>query len=274
MALLHVTFTSAALKRSVPMNVILPVDGLKPAYDKPFKTLYLLHGLLGSCGDWINGTRIKRLAEAKNLAVVMPSGDNSYYVPQPGRFNDYGAFIGEELPALTRRMFPLSDKREDTFIAGLSMGGFGAVRNGLKYPDTFGYIAGLSSSLQFWDGPPRTSISNLFDPVSCFGDMKEAEKSDKNPRTLVESLGKQADVQKPKIYLCCGTEDTLLPSNRIYRDLFQQYGYDLTYEEFPGDHTWEFWDMGIERVLNWLPLGETSDGVNSGTVMEAAKRRS
>jgi len=268
MALLNVTFTSAALRRSVPMQVILPVDGMKPLSDRPFKTLYLLHGLLGSCNDWINGTRIKRWAESKNLCVIMPSGDNSYYIPQQNRFNDYGKFIGEELVSLTRRMFPLSHRREDTFIAGLSMGGFGAIRNGVKYHETFGYIAGLSSSVQFFEGPKRDVLDNLFDAESCFGDLKLAAKSDKNPRVLIEQLAARKDVQLPKIYLACGTEDSLLPCNRIYRDMFQKNGYDLTYEEFPGDHNWDFWDMTIERVLNWLPLTEGPQGLNSGHISE------
>ncbi|MDD6144519.1 MAG: alpha/beta hydrolase family protein [bacterium] len=269
MALLHVTFTSACLKRSVPMQVILPVDGLKPAYEKPFKTLYLLHGLLGSCGDWINQTRIKRLAEAKNLCVIMPSGDNAFYVPQKDPHNDYGAFIGEELVDLTRRMFPLSHRREDTFIAGLSMGGFGALRNGLKYADTFGSIAGLSSALHFFETPGDGLIHNLFDEEACFGNMKRAAKSDKNPRVLAEKLAKQKDAALPRIYLACGTEDGLLRSNELFRDCLLENGYDLTWETFPGDHNWDFWDMTIQRVLEWLPLEDGAEGINSGHVMEA-----
>ena len=269
MALLNVTFTSASLKRSVPMLVILPVDGLKPAYGKPFKTLYLLHGLLGSCGDWINQTRIKRLAEAKNLCVVMPSGDNSFYIPQRDPHNDYGAFIGEELVQITRRMFPLSHRREDTFIAGLSMGGFGALRNGLKYADTFGSIAGLSSALHFFETPDSGAIKTLFDEESCFGNMKRAAKSDKNPRVLAEKLAKQKGAVLPRVYMACGTEDSLLASNQLFRDCLTQNGYDLTYAEFPGEHNWDFWDMTIQRVLEWLPLEDGAEGINSGHVMEA-----
>lgn len=268
MALLHVTFTSAALKRSVPMDVILPVDGMKPAYDRPFKTLYLLHGLLGSCGDWINGTRIKRWAEAKNLCVVMPSGDNCFYVPQQNPHNDYGRFIGEELVQITRRMFPLSHKREDTFIGGLSMGGFGALRNGLKYNETFGCIAGLSNALHFFETPDPKALHALFNEQCCFGDMQQAASSDKNPRVLAQHLATLPDATRPRIYMACGTEDSLLPSNRLFRDCLLENGFDLTYEEFPGDHNWDFWDMTIQRVLDWLPLEEAQEGINSGHVTQ------
>ncbi|MBQ1641096.1 MAG: acetylesterase, partial [Lachnospiraceae bacterium] len=144
MALIQVNYLSKALFRTVPLNVILPVDRFDADTDRylngperKYKTLYLLHGLLGNYTDWVSQTRIQKWAEEKNLAVVMPSGDNAFYFNSRTPWNDYGTFIGQELVEITRRMFPLSDKREDTYIAGLSMGGFGALRNGIVYSDTF-----------------------------------------------------------------------------------------------------------------------------------------
>ena len=110
MALIQINYVSNALQRTVPLQVILPVDKLTPdgklPAEKKFKTLYLLHGFLGNYTDWITGTRIQRWAEERDLAVVMPSGDNSFYVDRPGTLNNYGKFIGEELVEITRRMFP------------------------------------------------------------------------------------------------------------------------------------------------------------------------
>ncbi len=159
MALLQVNYVSKALFRSVPLNVVLPTDkildfesfdyAMKPG--QKFKTLYLLHGLIGNYTDWISGSRIQRWAEERNLAVVMPSGDNAFYVDNIHGGDRYGEFIGKELVEMTRLMFPLSDKREDTFIAGLSMGGYGAIRNAIKYSDTFSCVAGLSSAVHVLD---------------------------------------------------------------------------------------------------------------------------
>ena len=266
MALIQVNYVSNALQRTVPLQVILPVDKLTPdgrlPAPKKYKTLYLLHGWLGNCTDWVSGTRIQRWAEERDLAVVMPSGDNAFYVDSPNPVNRYGQFIGQELVEVTRRMFPLSDKREDTFIGGLSMGGFGALRNGLKYHQTFGAVISLSGAVDILSSPKVDS-----DPVlgqAMFGDLDEAVRSDKNPRVLIEQL-KDAPL-RPAIYLCCGTEDRLLPQSRTFRTLLEDAGFDVTYVEGPGGHNWDFWDTYIKKALDWLPLDSLSRGKNSGNV--------
>lgn len=274
MALIQASIMSQSLFRTVPIQVILPVDKVDPSgkrsAPKKYKTLYLLHGLLGSSIDWVMGTRILRWAQERDLAVVMPSGENSFYVDRKGMFFQYGEFIGEELVELTRRMFPLSDKREDTFIGGLSMGGFGALRTGLKYHETFGRIIGFSSAVHILETFEGLNGKNMAYEESLFGDLKEAAKTDKNPRVCIENLAKlkkeNPKLELPKIYLSCGTEDGLLPFTRLYRDLLKAGGFEVTYEEAPGGHEWDFWDSQIFKVLNWLPLEAGSSGLNSGNV--------
>ena len=269
MALIQVNFVSSTLQRTVPVQVILPVDKLAPdeklPAEKKFKTLYLLHGYLGNYTDWVSGTRIQRWAEERDLCVVMPSGDNAFYVDRPETGNCYGQFIGEELVEITRRMFPLSRKREDTFIGGLSMGGFGAMRNGLKYHDTFGAIISFSGVLQLLDADaasPRAT-DRIFEE-GLFGDLEAAVKSDKNPAVLANNLAYGKDL--PKVYIACGTEDSLLPHSRNFRDLLIENGFHVTYEEGPGGHEWDFWDTYIKKAIDWLPLDEVSKGINSGNV--------
>lgn len=274
MALIQVNFLSKSLMRTIPVNVILPVDkitfpGMPVRDEKPYKTLYLLHGIFGNYTDWVSGTNIQRWAEEKDLAVVMPSGDNMFYVDQEKTQNRYGELIGQELVEITRKMFPLSRKREDTFIAGLSMGGYGAIRNGLKYHDTFGYIGGLSSALIIDGLDARTNDTPLFmerrDYAECiFGDLKEVGTSDKNPEWLVKKLSEEK-VEFPKVYLACGTEDSLLTVNRKMHETMQASGVDVTYEEGPGGHEWDFWNRYIKRFIDWLPL-EGKAGINSGNV--------
>lgn len=266
MALIQVNYVSNALQRTVPLQVILPVDKLTPdgrlPAPKKYKTLYLLHGWLGNCTDWVSGTRIQRWAEERDLAVVMPSGDNAFYVDSPNPVNRYGQFIGQELVEVTRRMFPLSDKREDTFIGGLSMGGFGALRNGLKYHQTFGAVISLSGAVDILSAPKQGPVAALGEFI--FGPAELALASDNNPRVLIEQL-KDAPL-RPAIYLCCGTEDRLLPQSRTIRTLLEDAGFAVTYVEGPGNHNWDFWDTYIKKALDWLPLDSLSRGKNSGNV--------
>lgn len=221
MATFQVNFMAETLGRIVTCYVILPTDKAyfpgMPAREKgkPYKTLYLLHGITGNYTDWLHGTAIQRWAEEMDLAVVMPSGDNSFYLDS-GVYHMYGEFIGKELIEFTRKSFPLSDKREDTYIGGLSMGGFGALRNGLKYHDTFGAIIALSGGFILDETvlvpveQPRFPSETMEYRKSVFGeDLEAALTSDKNPKYLIEEMSKQG-ISFPDIFMACGTEDFLL----------------------------------------------------------------
>ncbi len=274
MAIIEVNFISKCLMRTVTFNAIIPVDKFGPqaenAEQKPLKTLYLLHGIFGNYTDWVNGTRIQAWAEANDLAVIMPSGENRFYLDDEKSGELYGEFIGKELVEFTRKLFPLSDKREDTFIAGLSMGGYGAIRNGLKYAENFGCVIGLSAALvhDTWkdadnSAPIFTFRRNYYEAI--FGEYDKVKGSDKDPKALLLKL-KEEGRPVPKMYLCCGTEDGLITANRDFRDFLNENGVDLTYVEGPGKHDWVFWDTYIKKVLDWLPLNRTGAGINSGNV--------
>ena len=254
MALIQVNYLSKALFRTVPLNVILPADKFDADTDKylqedghKYKTLYLLHGLLGNYTDWVSQTRIQKWAEEKNLAVVMPSGDNAFYFRSRTPWNDYETFIGKELVEITRRMFPLSDKREDTFIAGLSMGGYGALRNGIVFSDTFGYAAGLSAALHLFDDLSEEANLGLFE------NLEAASKTNLNPKVAVEEMF-QAKRKIPKFYIACGRQDDLMKTNEDFRDFLRAKGADVTWDEDDYGHDWDFWDSQIKKVLDWLPL--------------------
>lgn len=278
MALVQVNFMSQSLMRTVPVNVILPLDkpvlpGMKAPEFKPFKTLYLLHGVLGSYIDWVSGSCIQRWAEERDLAVVMPSGDNMFYVDQPAGNNYYGEYVGKELVEFTRKMFPLSCRREDTFIAGLSMGGYGALRNGLKYSDTFGCIAGLSSALITEGIEKRTEDADgsFLEKRSygefIFGDLSKVKNSDKDLRWLA---GKIAEEKKafPRIYMAVGDKDMLTEKNREFAEYFRDLGADVTFEVGSGGHEWDFWNRYIKHVIDWLPLENVNAGISSGHLGE------
>ena len=263
MAIIQVELFSNSLMRTVPVQVILPADKvLAPGKEaSPFPMLILLHGVFGSCGDWVRYTRVQRWAEARSLCVVMPSGENSFYVDHSAGGRRYGQYIGEELPALMRRMFTVSSRREDCFIAGLSMGGFGAMRNGLVYSGTFSAIASFSGAFILREHKPDAAeepIDRLGLEKACFGAPGEAWNTDKNPLFAAKELAARRDageaVDLPRIYMSCGTEDGLYAANTATRDALAGLGFDVTWEEGPGGHEWSVWDRNIERLMDWLPL--------------------
>ena len=220
---------------------------------------------MGNYTDWVSGTRIQRWAEDAGLAVVMPSGDNSFYVNGQTANNDYGAFIGEELPRVMRQMFPLSQRCEDTFIAGLSMGGFGALRNGMKYAQTFSRIIGLSAAIHFFD-PNYESVAG---EESAFGSLAEAAQTDKNYHVVLEQLKERVsagEVAAPEFYLACGTQDSLMGVNRSFRADVEAAGFAVSWDEEDRGHDWDFWDSQIKKVIDWLPLGRAEGGMGSGNV--------
>lgn len=269
MALVKVDFFSEKLKRTVTINAIIPVDKNTGKSKEKFKTLYLLHGIFGNYTDWVCGTRIQRWAQDHDLAVIMPSGENKFYVDNENSQEYFSQFIGEELIQITRAMFPLSHLRCDTFIAGLSMGGYGAIVNGLKYHQTFGYIAALSAALlidsfvESKDGEDVPYMMKRSYLTSVFGDLTKLKGSHKDYKALIEKM----DVKDvPAIYIACGKEDSLLKQSQDYRDFLISHHIPVTYEEGAGAHEWDFWDRYIQRVLEWLPVNEKNEGLSSGHI--------
>ncbi|WP_217959962.1 alpha/beta hydrolase [Acutalibacter muris] len=276
MALIQCNFNSRSLMRTVPLQVVLPTDkivfpGQPEAEEKPFKTLYLLHGIFGNYTDWVSGTRIQAWAQNRDLCVVMPSGDNSFYVDNRKTSALYGSFIAKDLIEFTRRSFPLSRKREDTFIGGLSMGGFGAIVNGLQHPETFGRVVGLSAALVLNEQNLNAEYTDFLMTnrgyyESVFGDLDKVLGGENDYTALAERGANRED--KPRMYLACGTEDGLIAPNYQFRDKLIELGYDVTWAEGPGGHDWDFWDAYILKAMEWLPLGDVTQGISSGHVSE------
>ena len=259
MATFQAEFFSTSLKRLVPVSVVIPVEqSAAPGSgdDRPYKTIYLLHGYSGSNTDWLRESRISLLSQIYRVAVVMPSCNNSFYLDDEAMGEYYGKYVAEELVELTRKVFPLSNRREDTTIAGLSMGGYGAMRNGLKHNDVFGSIVALSSAFitdqvsQLKEGE-GTHVAPYSYYAHVFGDLKQVSGSDKDPKALASGLLERGEAL-PRIYMACGTEDFLLEPNRSLHRHLTEIGYAHEYRENAGVHNWAFWDDHIEKAMEWL----------------------
>jgi putative tributyrin esterase len=260
MALLHVNFFSEVLGMSMNMDVILPQStrgqiGMKGnRKDGKYPVLYLLHGMSDDHTIWQRRTSIERYVSELGIAVVMPTVHLSFYTDMKYGLK-YWTFISEELPAICHEFFPnMSDRREDTFAAGLSMGGYGALKLGLCAPETFGAVACLSGAL---DMASEMKKRNYDDPTGVFRNIFGSyEEMNGTNEDLMAAAGvlKESGKPLPKIYIWCGTEDFLYEHNLTAKRRLTELGYDLTYEESPGDHQWKYWDEKIQRVLEWLPL--------------------
>ena len=236
------------MQQDVTVNVLLPnvTDGSK------YKTLYLLHGLKNDRSSWMRKSSIERYADKYGIAVIMPGVDRSWYTDTAdGR--KYFTFVTKELPRMCQNYFKgMSDKREDTLVAGFSMGGYGALKAALCCPETFGSCASLSGSM---DIASKDRVISLDEWRAIFGfDLTGAEdlRGTKHDLFALAKSNYESGVKFPKLYIWCGTEDSLVGSNRRFHKLLTDIGVEHVYEESEGDHSWPYWDLHIQTALKRL----------------------
>lgn len=281
MALMHVDFFANTLGMAMSMDVILPegsqgvgVDA-KPLWDGEEKlpVLYLLHGTSDDHTIWQRRTSIERYVAGKKLAVVMPNAHISAYTNQKFGYRFFD-FISEEVPAFCQKYFKISDEREKNFIGGLSMGGYGALKIGLRCGDRFSHIIGLSSGCdrlgmmpkELRDVPDIAALEAMKDQLDPrvyargvqfmvnFGSAAEYESSMENNIFNIARDRIENGKPMPKIFMSCGTEDFALEPNRRFHALLDELGFEHIYYEAPGVHNWAYWDEHIQKGLEFLPL--------------------
>jgi putative tributyrin esterase len=253
---LRCDFFSEALSLSTTMTVLLPqqtstqigMEGRTSGGPPP--VLYLLHGLSDDDTSWLRRTSIERYAAPLGLAVVMPQVHRSFYTDQAygGR---YWTFLSEELPQLVASLFRVSDRREDTFVAGLSMGGYGALKWALSRPERFAAAASLSGAVDvagLRTGRERSEDPRMFERI--FGEREVPG----TPEDLHWLLTRAGAPTPPRLYVCCGTDDALIGDNRRFAEACQAAGVPLSSSFDAGAHDWAYWDTKIQEVLVWLPL--------------------
>ena len=260
MSLIKVEMYSNSLERPVMFEMFMPhnfrTDPLAPQnphYERACKTVFVLHGYTGWGRGW---EFMYELGMKYNLALVFPSVENSFYLDSDATAYKYGTFVGLELVEYIRKTFGLCQSKEDTYISGFSMGGFGAIHLGLSYPDTFGKIVALSSALIIhvisgMKPGEKNDIANYDYYHRVFGDLEFVIESDKNPETLIKNLLKEGkDI--PPIYMACGTEDFLLETNRQFHQFLTQNNVAVDYTESPGDHNLDFGNVYFEKSFEWM----------------------
>jgi len=257
MALIHCHFFSHVLGLMSTMSVILPdpeplkVGAAPASRSHPLPTLYLLHGLSDDHTVWQRRTALERYVEGLNLAVVMPGAGRSFYADMASG-QRYWTHISEEVPAVARHFFPLSAKRCENFAAGLSMGGYGAFKLALTYPERYAAAASLSGVLDVVRYAQAEQGAGQNELQHVFGGINALAGGPNDLFTLTEQLVNQGGT-RPALYQWCGTEDFLFADNVRFREHTTSLGMATTSEQGPGGHEWSCWDAQIKRVLAWLP---------------------
>lgn len=222
-------------------------------YDRPTKSLILLHGLTGTDTDWLFGGVAQEMAIQYNLAVFMPTAGNNFYLDRGYEGGNWGTYVGEEFPDYVQKVFGYCDKREDTIIGGLSMGGYGTLHTALNYPDRFCAAIALSSALRI-RAMAEGKEEGVVPPEmirDVFGDTSKLLNTDRDPEWQYKQL-KAAGKKIPSIYLAIGTEDSLYPSNQEFRKFLIKQKADFCYEDGPGGHNWTFWNEYLNHGLAWV----------------------
>ena len=256
-------YFSFTLHRNTEINIVIPTPegdeqiaavgkDVRYDYENGLPVVYLLHGAFGDNSSWMRYSSIERYLQSHNMIGVMAGVENSFYQDMV-HGGKYYTFMTEELPAYITRLFPASKKREDTYIAGLSMGGYGAWYLALSRPDLYSKAASMSGALdieKIFSGHVNRK-DDAFRWKDMFGDLKSLEGTDSDLFTLYEKDRKKGCV--PELYQSCGDKDFLFQMNRSAHERMTKLGADITYSEVPGyEHTWDFWDKDIKNVLDWL----------------------
>lgn len=243
MALLQCEFFSPAMSMATPVRVILP----DTCQMQEARVLYLLHGLSDNCTAWTRYTSIERYVRGQNIAVVMPEVQRSWYCDMKNGLR-YFEYISQELPQMVHRYFGLSLEREKNYIAGLSMGGFGAMKTALTYPERFAGVGSFSGAvdLEAILQIHRDNVQRMGEAVAILGPELTI-----GPENDLKALLKKASPM-PKMYLSCGEEDFLYGVNQEMHRYLESLAIPHRYDHRSGDHNWNFWDQSIQDFLEYM----------------------
>ena len=253
MAFMQCYIRSSVLGKGCNLNVLIPqayeADGVTPKTRQTYKVLYLLHGLSDDYSSWMRRTSIERYLEKYNIVAVMPDVDRSFYTDMKKGLK-YWQFISEELPGLVKQLFPVSTCKEDTYVAGFSMGGYGALKLALNHPERYAAAGAMSSvtDIAAKFGDPRYA-GWQFENIFGSPDELAADGND----LFVALKQASAASEKPRIIQICGTEDYLWEDNLKLKAAFEEINWPgYHFESHPGVHSWDFWDVYIQTILKYF----------------------
>ena len=253
MALFRGDVRSSVMQMDTGLTVMLPYDRPVKNQQEPCKVLYLLHGMKLNTTGWQRYTNLENFTKENGIAVVMPEGGRSFWMDMVNG-PAYYTYLSEELPELVCKMFGVSDKPEDTFASGLSMGGYAALKLALRNPERFGGAAGLSSTinpLHYALSPELGGELCIKDAPAIFGPELKLKDED-NLFELAKKCAQLPEEKRPRIISCVGTEDELYDEHIEFKEAMEKLPIDFTHAEWAGKHDWNFWEESILVGVNHL----------------------
>ncbi len=235
------------------MAVFMPEKGpFGSDAEPPYKTVYLLPGYSGDSTSLYTLLGLRKQAELKGLVIVIPNGQNGFYVDHPERNANYCKFVGEELIERTRTMFRLSDKREDTYVAGFSMGGYGALLCGLRYRNVFSKVAALSPAADPYTlmKEPERGGFGKGEFANMFGSFEEYMDG---PWNLIKGYTETDKSELPELFIGCGDRDIAVDSQvKGFRKALDDFSVPYKYWETKGNHDIDTWEKMLDPAFSFL----------------------
>lgn len=245
MAHIRINYNSAILQMPVMLDVLLPQG------HGDYKVLYLLHGAGGDHESWILKSRIADYAEGANLAVIMPSGNNKFYVNNMDGKN-YFLFITEELPDICQKWFKISKNSSDRYIAGMSMGGYGAYYAALKKPSFYHFAFSYSGLLNIIE---RYEKSQGLDMSPTFGTKQQLINNSYDLYQLINNKSTKNVDNSTQFITFCGLQDAKRHMSEEFAKKAKKAGYNVLLQEEDGGHNWAYWDKCIKQTISYIVKG-------------------
>lgn len=248
-----VQFESRLVGAALPYNVILPADYKRGASkQRRYPVLYLLHGLGGSAADWVSArAHLADYAAQYPFIVVVPEGKDGWYTDGEAPNEKFESYFVEELIPDVDRRFRTVASREGRAVAGLSMGGYGSLKFGLKHPELFAFAGSMSGALAAPSWTPEMPLPEFVKPsiARVYGAASSAVRRDNDIYRIVRELTPERVRALPFLYLDCGTEDFLISNSRDFSALLIEKKVPHEFRELPGTHEWPYWDRQVQEVL-------------------------
>lgn len=255
---------SKLMARQMPYRALLPASYNTSNETTRYPVLYLLHGLTGHFDNWTNLTKLSDYAKAYDVIIVTPEGGNGWYTDSVSNDQEkWESYIVQELIPEVDKKFRTLPTRDKRAIAGLSMGGFGSLKFGLKYPDKFvlaGSFSGALGAAQITEKTVGGAIGKTIDGI--FGPVESETRKSNDLFGIIRSLTPETMKSIPFIYLDCGTEDFLFQNNREFVNLLVEKKVSHEYRQLPGVHDWKYWDKQVQELL------QLADKAFSGTALK------